>query len=193
MIERVLFLGEENCTLLNWLRHQGEDVFQTCGPISPNRVKELGATFLVSYGYRHILRKDVLDLFPGRAINLHISYLPWNRGADPNFWSFVENTPKGVTIHYIDEGLDTGDILLQKKITFALEQETLASSYRKLHEAIQQLFIENWIFIKEGRLQGQPQAGEGTLHKTVQMQMYASLLTDGWDTPVSKLVGLSTK
>ncbi|MCL0081308.1 hypothetical protein M1N64_03665 [Peptococcaceae bacterium] len=50
-----------------------------------------------------------MDKFQGRAINLHISFLPWNRGADPNFWSFIENAPVGVSIHYLDEGIDTGD------------------------------------------------------------------------------------
>ena len=43
-----------------------------------------------------------------------MSYLPWNRGADPNFWSILEDTPKGVTIHIMDESIDTGDILYQK-------------------------------------------------------------------------------
>ena len=59
----------------------------------------------------------MLDQINYRAINLHISYLPWNRGADPNLWSAV-GMPKGVTIHYINDGFDTGDILFQKAILF---------------------------------------------------------------------------
>ena len=39
-------------------------------------------------------------------VNLHISYLPFNRGSHPNYWSFVENTPKGVSIHEIDEQIE---------------------------------------------------------------------------------------
>ena len=38
---------------------------------------------------------------------MHISYLPFNRGAHPNYWSFKDNSPKGVTIHFIDNGIDT--------------------------------------------------------------------------------------
>ena len=53
-------------------------------------------------------------------INLHISYLPYNRGAHPNFWSFVENTPSGVSIHQVDSGIDTGKIVIQKQINFNL-------------------------------------------------------------------------
>ena len=54
-------------------------------------------------------------------------------GQDPNLWSFIEDTPKGVTIHEIDEGIDTGDIIFQKEIVLN-SNETLASSYEKLQE-----------------------------------------------------------
>ena len=76
---------------------------------------------IISYGYRHIIKKSIIEYVKGNIINLHISYLPWNRGADPNLWSFLENSPKGVTIHYIDEGIDTGDIITQKKIRFLIK------------------------------------------------------------------------
>lgn len=45
-----------------------------------------------------------------------MSYLPYNKGTHPNYWSFIENTPKGVMIHEIDKGIDTGNIIVQKKI-----------------------------------------------------------------------------
>ncbi len=61
-------------------------------------------------------------------INLHISFLPWNRGAHPNFWSFYDDTPKGVTIHLIDEGIDTGAIIYQKEITFDRNEKTFESN-----------------------------------------------------------------
>lgn len=112
---KILFLGPEDSPLIPWLQEQSEEVIQTSDRLSAREVSKQGYSFLVSYGYRHILRKDILDIFPGRAINLHISLLPWNRGADPNFWSFVEDTPKGVTIHYLDEGVDTGDIIAQQE------------------------------------------------------------------------------
>ena len=65
---------------------------------------------------------------------MHISLLPWNRGYHPNIWSFLEDTPKGVTIHYINEGIDTGDIIVQKEIVIDEDKETLKSSYEILHE-----------------------------------------------------------
>ncbi len=185
--EKLLFLGPENSPLLAWLREEGEDVFQTEEKITEHLLRAEAPTFLISYGYRHILSKEILDGFPNKAINLHISYLPWNRGADPNLWSFVEGTPKGVTIHYLDEGVDTGDIIAQQELEFDLENETLATSYEKLQWAIQSLFKNNWPNIKRGACQRTKQVGEGTLHKAKDKKHLVQKLSQGWDTPVSEL------
>jgi methionyl-tRNA formyltransferase len=185
--EKILFLGPEDSPLITWLREEGEQVIQTADKLSAEDVAEQGYSFLVSYGYRHILRKDILDVFPGRAINLHISYLPWNRGADPNFWSFIEDTPKGVTIHYLDEGVNTGDIIVQEKMEFDSDRETLATSYEKLQTAIQELFRKNWQNIKSGNCRRQKQVGKGSTHKVKDKTSLSHLLTDGWNTPVSVL------
>ena len=55
--------------------------------------------FLVSYGYRHIISAAVLNHLSLKAVNLHISFLPYSRGSHPNFWSIAEGSPTGVTIH----------------------------------------------------------------------------------------------
>jgi len=185
--EKILFLGPEDSPLISWLQEQGEEVIQTTDKFSAQIVAKQEFTFLVSYGYRHILRRDILDIFPNKAINLHISYLPWNRGADPNFWSFVEDTPKGVTIHYLDEGVDTGDIIAQQEMEFDSDQETLATSYETLQAAIQNLFKQNWRNIKSENCQRQEQVGNGSTHKVKDKRGLSHLLTDGWNTPVSVL------
>ena len=130
----------------------------------------------------------MLDAFPSAAINLHISYLPWNKGADPNLWSIVEGSPKGVSIHYIDQGVDTGDIIVQEKIEFDYEQETLASSYVKLHEAIFALFKRHWSEIKSGSCPRKAQVGDGSLHKVKDRQSISACMTDGWHTQLSDIV-----
>ena len=190
MKPKILFLGPEDSPLLVWLKENGEAVTATTNKISPDYIKTNRFDFLVSYGYRHILKKPILDLFPQRAINLHISYLPYNRGADPNFWSFIESTPKGVTIHYIDEGVDTGDIIVQKKVDFSssVHEATLASTYETLHHEIQQLFFQNWASIKSLQCQAIPQSGTGTLHRLKDKTPYLHLLEEaGWNTKVSSL------
>lgn len=190
--EKILFLGPESSPLLVWLRDQGEDVVQTMDEITLDFIDDHAFSFLVSYGYRHILRRPVLGRFPKRAINLHISFLPWNRGADPNFWSFVERTPKGVSIHYVDEGVDTGDILVQREVSMDSKASTLATSYARLKAEIEELFKVNWIEIKRGRLEGTEQSGTGTSHRAKDKERLNYLLTDGWDTPVSALGDLDS-
>ena len=78
-------------------------------------------------------------------INLHISYLPYNRGSHPNFWSFIENTPKGVSIHEINERIDSGNLILRKRINFKkIENHTFNSTYEILIREIENLFKKNY-------------------------------------------------
>lgn len=191
--ERILFLASDDSTLITWLRGQGEQVIRVSDKITDQDILNRGYSFLISYGYRHILSKEVLNIFHGKAINLHISYLPWNRGADPNLWSFIEGTPKGVTIHYLDDGVDTGDIIVQKEIKFDHSKETLSTSYDKLQKAIQDLFMQNWQSIKLGKNKREKQAGKGSIHKIKDKDSLAYLLTDGWNTPVSVLEEYAAK
>lgn len=185
--EIILFLGPKESYLLKWLKEKEESVFQTMEKVTPEFINQLNPTFLISYGYRYILKKDVLDKFPGKAINLHISYLPWNRGADPNFWSFVENSPKGVTIHHLDEGIDTGDIIVQKRVFFKPEVHSFSSTYRILHFEMESLFKENWQVIKSGNCPRMRQRSGGSFHAAKDKKKFWYYLTKGWDTPISEL------
>ena len=144
--------------------------------------------FLISYGYRHIVRQKHLEFFTRKPINLHISYLPYNRGADPNLWSFLDNTAKGVTIHEIDPGLDTGDIILQQELHFS-ETDTLQSSYQTLSLAIENLFKANWSTLRSESWQGKKQVGNGSSHRLKDKEPYLYLMSDGWNTPISQLLG----
>lgn len=173
---KILYLGPHS-PLVDFLGK----VTRTEDPIS-----DFGsADFVVSYGYRHIIKnKEELKRMDGRAVNLHISYLPWNRGADPNLWSWVENSPKGVSIHYIDEGIDTGDIVAQSLVSMD-DCETLVSSYLALHTAVQRLFRDYWPSIKLGTCQRKPQSWSGTYHRISDRENVH--IPNGWETRVSDL------
>lgn len=151
--------------------------------VSLDWLKEKGVEFIVSYGYGYILKADVIQAYRGKAINLHISYLPWNRGRSPNFWSFLYGTPKGVTIHYLDEGIDTGDIIVRRRVHFS-DSETLRTSFAKLRDAMELLFYECWAGIREGRCGSFKQNGDGSYQSPKAMEFYQHLLYNGWDTPV---------
>jgi len=185
---KILLLGPHRKELSDYLASLGDEVVRTEDRLKADSEVLDGVDFIVSYGYRYILKDDVLNRFPQRTINLHISLLPFNRGADPNIWSFLEDTPKGVTIHYIDAGLDTGEILAQREVTFGPE-ETLRSSYARLSETIDALFCEIWPAVRERRQVSYPQPEGGSYHRMKDKAPFEHLLTRGWDTPVAELTG----
>lgn len=101
--------------------------------------------FCISYGYRKILNQSILKKLNRPIINLHISYLPYNRGINPNLNSFIKKNPKGVSIHEIDKGLDTGKIIFQKKIFFKITNKTnFRDTYKILRKEVEKLFIKNY-------------------------------------------------
>lgn len=116
----------------------------------------------------------------GNIINLHISYLPWNKGADPNIWSFLDDTPKGVTIHQINSGLDTGKIMYQRECFFDIEKETFTSTYDKLQQIIMDLFKENWEEIKAGNYPLKEQQEIGSCHKKKDLEELQSKIAFRW-------------
>ena len=89
-----------------------------------NKVKSINPDIIFSIYYRKILPKSLLKIPRLGCINIHPSLLPKYRGPIPTAWA-IENGESefGITIHYMDEGIDTGDILVQKEYQI-LENET---------------------------------------------------------------------
>lgn len=120
----------------------------------------------VSVLFGYILRPSFLDIFPEGAVNLHPAYLPYNRGAYPNVWSIVDGTPAGVTLHEIDEGVDTGDIWARRQVEVRLS-DTGRSLYRRLEQAGLDLFRTMWPKRRNGELTPAVQSeDEGTKNYT---------------------------
>lgn len=187
----VLILGYSPSPLEDIVRQSGCTVSTTNAPLDKDNLQHFD--FIVSYGYRHIITEDILEIFPSKIINLHISYLPWNRGADPNLWSFLEDTPKGFTIHHMDMGVDTGDIIYQEEVEMS-DRETLSTSYRRLQEAMILAFKTKWPDIMAGKVDRKRQDGQGSYHRLADKAAYAHLWQErGWDTPVGALIGKAIK
>jgi methionyl-tRNA formyltransferase len=106
------------------------------------------------FGY--ILRKPLVDVFPRGVVNSHISLLPYNRGAFPNVWAIIDRTPAGVSLHYIDGGVDTGDLIAQKEVPVE-PTDTGQSLYGKLERAAVELFTETWPKLRAGTIGRTPQ------------------------------------
>lgn len=159
--KKVLFLGyDKDCTtLIDALLVADCEVHQTSEKI-PNAEYDL----VVSFGYRHLIDKSMIERIGCPIVNLHISYLPFNRGAHPNFWSFFDGTPSGVTIHLIDEGVDTGPILFQKYVTFCESEITFAQTHKRLVKEIEALFTHNLQRILACDWEAKKQVGAGKQH-----------------------------
>lgn len=188
---KLIFLTNNDITktLIYWLKeYANEEVIVLESRLSKDEVLYYKPELIISYSYKYIIKDDVLNIMNRKIINLHISLLPWNRGAHPNLWSFLDNTPKGVTIHLIDRGIDTGDILLQKEIKIDEMRETLRSSYVILHKEIQQLFMDNWNKIKNFQIVPKPQPNGGSVHYKKDFEKIRYILgNEGWDIPIFEL------
>jgi phosphoribosylglycinamide formyltransferase 1 len=107
-------------------------------------LEEHGAELVVLAGYMHLLTKPFLARFPGRIVNVHPSLLPAFPGAHPiedAVAAGVETT--GVTVHLVDEGVDSGPILVQEPVPVepreTLEDRLHTVEHRLLPETVAEL------------------------------------------------------
>jgi phosphoribosylglycinamide formyltransferase-1 len=107
-------------------------------------LEEHGVELVVLAGYMHLLTKQFLDRFPGRIVNVHPSLLPEFPGAhaiEEALAADVELT--GVTIHLVDEGLDTGPILRQEQLPLepreTLEERIHTVEHRLLPTVVREM------------------------------------------------------
>jgi methionyl-tRNA formyltransferase len=159
---KIAFLGynAQQTPLIGQLKWLGHSVTHLKGPVAD--LSEFDR--IVSFGYRHILRSAVLSTARHPILNLHISMLPFNKGAHPNFWAWIDRTPHGVTLHELDAGVDTGPILEQHPVFFDDDQITLRQSHSVLINRIEAAFLEILPVWLSGSSQAKPQLGQGTYH-----------------------------
>jgi methionyl-tRNA formyltransferase len=117
----------------------------------------------VSAFYGYILRPALFERFARGVVNIHPALLPWNRGTNANVWSIVDATPAGATLHYVDAGVDTGDILAQQPVEVRPD-DTGQTLYERLERACIELFARSWPELCAGRLPRVPQPEAGTHH-----------------------------
>jgi methionyl-tRNA formyltransferase len=85
-------------------------------------IRNLDPDLIVVCGYKYILPGEIFNIPKFRTINIHPSYLPNYRGQHVINWAIVNGESEtGVTIHYIDKGIDTGDIIVQRKVPILFE------------------------------------------------------------------------
>lgn len=114
---------------------------------SSNRFLENFETDIIfSINYLFIVNQNILNHPKRYAINFHGSLLPKYRGRTPHIWAIINGEKEtGVTAHIMEEGCDTGDIVLQKKI-FIEENQTgadILSVYKKIYPEMIETILSN--------------------------------------------------
>lgn len=164
---KILCLYSNDCALrlFKWIESQGHECIYYKDVIDLEALKKWDVELAISYTYSKIIKRDIIEFLNGNIVNIHNSYLPFNRGSDPNLWSLVDDTPRGVSLHYIDEKLDKGFIISQvllNKPDYRLE--SLKTTYNELDDAAFEMFkkafsnYNNWKDMKKAVL------GEGSYH-----------------------------
>jgi phosphoribosylglycinamide formyltransferase 1 len=111
-------------------------------------LEEHDVELVVLAGYMHLLTKPFLDRFLGRIVNVHPSLLPAFPGAHAIADALEAGVATtGVTVHYVDEGLDSGPIIRQQEVPVeprdTLEERIHAVEHRLLPEVVRELFVRS--------------------------------------------------
>lgn len=120
------------------------------------KLKKMQLDLIILAWWPYILKESLIEIPRLGCLNFHPSCLPYNKGKHPYFWSIVEDVPFGVTLHFIDTGIDTGDVVFQKQIPKAWE-DTGSTLYDRGKLEIVKLFKDNFNNIKNGILKRKKQ------------------------------------
>ncbi|MBQ0110535.1 MAG: methionyl-tRNA formyltransferase [Oscillospiraceae bacterium] len=139
-----VYANEQGISVYQPATLKSDEVFDILSDIAPD--------YIVVVAYGKILPKRIIDLPENGCINVHGSLLPKYRGASPIQWAIVNgDTKSGVTTMYMDEGVDTGDMLLSKECEI-----TDCDTYETLHDKLSvmgaDLLIETIAQLEKGTL-----------------------------------------
>lgn len=130
-------------------------------PAFLDRLEVLAPDLIVSVSSGQIFRERLLRIPRLGCLNVHSALLPRYRGLLPTFWVLANGEEKtGVTVHFMDESVDSGGIVLQRAVAIAPE-ETHHSLLRKTKRLGAELLLEALELIESGRVSALPNNPEG--------------------------------
>lgn len=150
------FAVEKNLDIFQPEKIRGNDEFI-------NKIKELNPDVICVVAYGKILPKEILEISKYGCINVHASLLPKYRGAAPIQWAVINGDKEtGVCTMFMDENMDTGDIILSKK-TEIFKDETTGELWDRLSEMGGNLLVETLEKIENNNYERIKQKGETCL------------------------------
>lgn len=122
------------------------------------KMESYGCDIFVSMSFNQIFRKPLFDLPPLKTINCHAGKLPRYRGRNILNWALINDEKEfGVTVHYIDEGIDTGDIISQ--VCFPIsDADDYGTLLQRAYVGCADVLYDALVAIREGRAKRIPQA-----------------------------------
>lgn len=124
----------------------------------------LDLDLVIGIHFPYLVPAEVLSMPRLGVLNLHPAYLPFNRGWHTPSWAILDGTPVGATLHLMDVGVDSGDIVHQRELRVS-PGDTANSLYVRLKQLELEVFREAWPAIASGTLSRTPQPFEtGTSH-----------------------------
>ena len=106
------------------------------------QLQNLAVEYIVLAGYMRLIGETLLEAYPNHIVNIHPSKLPAYPGKDAIARAFHDGTQEtGVTVHFVDEGMDTGEVIAQETVEIA-SGETRKQLEEKIHQVEHKLYVE---------------------------------------------------
>ncbi len=129
------------------------------------RLRELNLDYIICVHFPYVVPAEVLTIPRHGVLNLHPAFLPYNRGWHTPSWAILDGTPIGATLHFMDEGIDSGDIIDQQELEVS-PGDTANTLYQRLKRLELDVFKRAWPHLVSRSYRRQPQdPGQGTAHK----------------------------
>ncbi len=121
-----------------------------------NTLESLKPDYIICVHFPYSMPESVLNIPRIGVLNLHPSFLPYNRGWHTATWAILEGTPYGATLHFMAGELDAGDIIHQKTLEI-LPEDTADSLYQRVKQLELEVFREAWPSLLTGCPARRPQ------------------------------------
>jgi len=178
----ILFLGKHEVgeKVYQWLceRNDANVLAMLTQKDQLSLVKKIEPELVVSGGFQYIVPDSVLEVPELGVINMHGSYLPYNRGSNSNVWPFIDGTPAGVSLHYMTPELDGGPIIDRRKVEIK-PYDTSKSLLSRIEEEAVRQFKQLWPDIRDESVETTQQNQDiGTSHNRSEFEELCELNLD---------------
>jgi len=138
-------------------------------PVAIEFLSSLELDYIFGIHFPYIIPAEILAIPKIGVVNLHPAFLPYNKGWHTPSWAIIEGCPYGATLHFMEEALDEGDIIHQKKMD-VYPIDTAHSLYKRVLKLEEEVFYESFdslLALKPNRIK---QLHKGTSHQKKELK-----------------------